>query len=279
MTPYQARKAEEKARERLRVLAETLRRASKHPDDAEAIHDLRVAIRRFTQVLRVFDGMFNHPRKMRHALRGVMDLCGEARNCDIAPEVLTEAGVPPDSALDKRLKRRRARAGRDLEKLLDRWRMHSHMRRWQEWLRAQPSDAQPVDGKPLQLLPRLSREFFTAGRGAAKAGAGFRQMHRFRLLVKRLRYTVEIVGGEVLGSGEAQLDRLRGLQERLGAINDCVTTADLIDDIGLSAGPRRKIKAALNRLLERRAADFRIDWRSQVTWKRTASRTKIRRTK
>jgi CHAD domain-containing protein len=273
MTAHETRKAEEKAQERLQILAGGLLQVSKHPGKAEAIHDLRVAIRRFTQVLRVFDGLFSHPRKMRHPLRSVMDLCGEARNCDIAPEVLTEAGVPPDSALEKRLKQRRARAGRDLAKLLDRWHVHSHMHRWQEWLKAPSADAQPP-----QLLPRLSREFFAAGREAAKAGAGFRQIHRFRLLVKKLRYTVEIVGGEVLGSGEAQLDRLRGLQERLGAINDCVTTADLIDDIGLRAARRRKIKAALNRLLERRAVDFRIYWRSQVIRKRT-SRTKSRRKK
>ena len=39
-----------------------------------------------------------------------MDLCGEARNCDVALEVLDEAGVPPDAALEKRLKRRRASA-------------------------------------------------------------------------------------------------------------------------------------------------------------------------
>jgi CHAD domain-containing protein len=274
MTPREAHQAEEKARERLQILAASLRKAAKHPGKAESIHDLRVAIRRFTQVLRVFDGLFSHPRRMRHHLRGVMDLCGEARNCDIAPEVLDEAGVPANSGLEKRLKQRRARAGRDLAKLLDRWRVHSHMRLWEEWLKTQPGDAQP-----LQLLPRLSREFFTAGREAAKAGAGFRQMHRFRLLVKKVRYTIEIVGGEVLGSGEAQLDRLRGLQERLGAINDCVTTADLIDDIGTGAGGRRKIKAALNRLLERRAVDFRIYWRMQVSPKRTASRVKSRRTK
>jgi CHAD domain-containing protein len=274
MTPHETQKAEEQARERLQILSETLRNAAKHPRKAESIHHLRVAIRRFTQVLRVFDGLFNHPRKMRHALRGVMDLCGEARNCDIAPEVLTEAGVPPDSALEKRLKRRRARAGRDLVKLLDRWRVHSHMRIWEDWLKTQPGDAPPP-----QLLPRLSREFFAAGREAAKAGAGYRQMHQFRLLTKRLRYTVEIVGGEVVGSGEAQLERLRGLQERLGAINDCVTTADIVDDIGPGAASRRKIKAALNRLLERRAADFRVYWRMQVRPKRRTSRVKSRRTK
>src|SRR5580700_10849877 len=50
---HQASDAEKKALERLRALAAGLRDAAKHPAKAESIHDLRVAIRRFTQVLSV----------------------------------------------------------------------------------------------------------------------------------------------------------------------------------------------------------------------------------
>ncbi len=183
--------AENKAWSACARLRPALRRAAKHPGKAESIHDLRVAIRRFKQVLRVYDGLFAHPRKMRRSLREFMDLCGAARNCDIAPEVLTEAGVPPDSALEKRLKRRRARAGRDLVKLLDRWGVHSHVRRWRGWLKAQPGDAPPVPAAAA-AFPRIFRR---RPRGRA-AEAGFRQMHKFRLLVKKFRYTAEILGGE-----------------------------------------------------------------------------------
>jgi CHAD domain-containing protein len=254
-TPNPAREAEVKARERLRTLAASLSRTVRFPGEAESIHRLRVSIRRFTQVLRVFDGppgssiRFGHSRKMRRRLRGLMDLCGAVRNCDIAVEVLEAAGVPADLALDKRLRQRRARAGRELAKLLDDWRVHAHMRRWRGWLKAQATEARPP-----QALPRLSREFLRSGAAAARAGAGFEQMHEFRLLVKRYRYTLEILD-------KPPIDALRGLQERLGAINDCVTTADVIDDINLSAAGKRKIKAALNRLLARRAAEFRTYWR------------------
>jgi len=211
-----------------------------------------VSIRRFKQVLRVFDGSFEHARRMRRSLREIMDLCGAARNCDIAPEVLKAAGVPANHALKKRLKQRRARAGRNLAKLLHRWHVHSHMRRWRGWLKAPPGDARPA-----VPLSRLSREFLDAGRAAAKAETSLKQMHKFRLLVKRFRYTLEILEA----SGNPPIDVLRDLQDRLGAINDCATTAELLDDMGVSASEKRRIKTAINRLIAHRTADFRVYWR------------------
>jgi|SRR5579863_1060419 len=250
-TSTPAREAEAKARERLRTLVASLRRAAKHPGDAESIHRLRVSIRRFTQVLRVFNGLFSHSRKMRRRLRGLMDLCGVARNCDIALDVLAAAGVPADLALEKRLKQRRARAGRELARLLTDGDGRAGMRRWSKWLTAK--SGHPTASAP-EVLPSLSHQFLTVGEAAAKAGAGFEQMHEFRLLVKRYRYSLEILGSP-------PIDVLRGLQERLGAINDCVTTADLIEGMHLGAVAKRKIKVALNRLIARRAADFRAFWR------------------
>jgi CHAD domain-containing protein len=243
------------ARARLRVLAANLRRAAKHPGKAESVHHLRVSIRRFRQVLRVFGGLFRHTRKMRRSLRGLMDLCGVARNCDIALEVLDQAGVPASAALEKRLKQRRSRAGRELGKLLDkgtiRGTIRAGMRRWREWLTSK--SGRPVESART-VLASLNREFLAAGAAAAKAGAAFDQMHAFRLLVKRYRYTLEILG-------RPPMETLRGLQECLGAINDCVTTAELVDDLDLSAAEKRKINAAVDRLLTRRAADFRAYWR------------------
>ena len=264
MTPktvHSGKEAEKKAREGLRALAAGLRRAARHPGQAESIHRLRVAIRRFTQVLRVFSDQFDHTRKMRRRLRGLMDLCGAARNCDVALEVLEAAGSPADAGLKKRLKRRRDRAARDLANLLKDDDLRGHLRRWRGWLKAKPGDSLASDA-----LVLLVSKFPESGAAAAKAGAAFAQMHQFRLLVKRFRYTLEI-----LGSGEAQLTALRGLQERLGSINDCVTTADLISEMNLRIPERRRIKAALNRLLEHRAAEFRAYWRDHFGRKTKAT--------
>jgi CHAD domain-containing protein len=263
--------AGEKARERLKALAASLRKAAKHPGKAESIHHLRVSIRRFTQVLKVFDDQFDHARKMRHRLRGLMDLCGEARNCDVALEVLEAAGVPAGHTLTSRLKRRRVRAGKDLAKLLEDWDVGTTVRRWRDWLKAKPGDRLTGDRLDTDMLPPLQREFRRSGVGATRANAPYKRMHKFRLLVKRFRYTLEI-----LGSSEAQISPLRGLQERLGAINDCVTTSALISDSNLKVSDQRRIIAALNRLLAHRSMEFRLYWKAHFGRKRTRPRAKRR---
>jgi CHAD domain-containing protein len=241
--------------ERLSTLAANIRRTAKNPGDADSIHDLRVSIRRFTQALRVFDGMFSHTRRMRRRLRELMDLCGSVRNCDIAPKVFAAAGTPADTALEKVLKQRRAHEDQKLAKLLKEWDSHSGMRHWPAWLKAKVKAEPKANDAMPAVPPKLMREFKRLGAIAAKPGASSGQMHKFRLSVKRLRYTLEI-----LSPDSEQLEMLRGLQDRLGAINDCVTTADLLDDFGLGAAAKRRIKAALNRLLANRAAEFRADW-------------------
>ena len=53
---------------------------------AEAVHDLRVTIRRFAQALRVFKPCFHGKelRKIRRELKRIMVVGGEVRNHDIA---------------------------------------------------------------------------------------------------------------------------------------------------------------------------------------------------
>ncbi len=90
-----------------------------------------------------------------------------------------------------------------------------------------------------------------------RAQATFAVMHEFRLLVKRYRYTLEILGGP-----KNRIELLRRFQERLGAINDCVTTGALLAESGVEGADLRRIKTALNRLLARRTVEFRIFWRN-----------------
>jgi CHAD domain-containing protein len=245
--------------DRLKILAANLRRAAKHPHDAEAIHKLRVAIRRFTQALRVFQDSFEHARvrKMRKRLRRLMDLCGTARNCDIALQVLEAAGVPADKTLRRRLHHLRSRAERDLVERLSEGDSRADIRRWRSWLHPK---ARVSTKPPSGLLPKLAREFSKAGTAAARALATYSEMHAFRLLVKRYRYTLEILGGP-----KRQIERLRRIQEYLGAINDCVTTGDLVVESGVKGVDLRRIRTALNRLLAHRTAEFRIHWRKHKT--------------
>jgi CHAD domain-containing protein len=84
--------------------------------DAEAIHDLRVSIRRLNRCLRVFSQFYpdQSARKIRRQLAAVMALAGDVRDRDVAMELLAEAGVSRRSAVVARLQAERRTALREL---------------------------------------------------------------------------------------------------------------------------------------------------------------------
>jgi CHAD domain-containing protein len=75
-------------------------RAARQPD-ADAVHDVRVSIRRLTQCLRVFGEFFpkGRTRRTRRELKKLLGLAAEVRNRDIAIEFLSGAGLAPGPAL------------------------------------------------------------------------------------------------------------------------------------------------------------------------------------
>lgn len=99
----------------LRRLAFQINRAGKG-GDAEAVHDLRVAIRRFAQCLRVFEQCYpdGHARKIQRKLKTVMRAASAVRDCDIAMEMMTAAGVAKKSKARSAVEKERKRLEREL---------------------------------------------------------------------------------------------------------------------------------------------------------------------
>ena len=112
-------------------LASQLNRAAR-TGDAEAIHDLRVAVRRFSRCLRVFAQFYpaRSWKPMRRQMAGLMDTCGSVRDRDIAIELLQKAGVPAASPLVRQLDEERRAAEEELRRQLRRWKRDGFSRRW-----------------------------------------------------------------------------------------------------------------------------------------------------
>ncbi len=119
----------------LRRLAYEVSRASKSGGEG-AVHDLRVAIRRLAQCLRVFDQFFPHgkARKLRRALKEMVDLASEVRDRDVATELLAKAKIAPESGLQQRLLEERNAARRALVTELKRWVRNNSSRKWRSAL-------------------------------------------------------------------------------------------------------------------------------------------------
>jgi len=119
----------------LRRLAFQISRAAR-AGDADAVHDLRVAIRRLSRCLQAFAQFYpGHSwKKMRRRLADLMDVCGTVRDLDIAIELLGKAGLPPGSPVVRRLEVERGKAERELLGELRRWKGSAVSRKWKAQL-------------------------------------------------------------------------------------------------------------------------------------------------
>jgi CHAD domain-containing protein len=257
-------------RTRFKKLASQLRRAAERSHDPDALHDLRVSTRRFMQSLKVFGQFFDRrsTKKMRRRLRRLMDLSGEARNCDIALELLELAKVNDGRSVSQ-LRRRRKRAEEILAGLLRRWhkrKVHDQWRRHLAAVTGVSGDwdcAHSVAVNARGALPALAKEFFAAGTVAARVTADYERLHQFRLVAKRFRYSLELfqpVFGEEMKQGAKVL---RGLQDKLGAMNDCVTALGLVAD-------HPGAVAAIEKLLADREKVCQAYWREHFDGRQKA---------
>ena len=112
-----------------------LRRARK-PANEEAIHHLRVAIRRFAQATRVFSTLIpdGESKKIRKKLRGVMKLAGEVRNLDIARTLIRESKVAHGGPLLEQVAAERKEAVRRLAEALRELADRDFSTRWRQRL-------------------------------------------------------------------------------------------------------------------------------------------------
>jgi CHAD domain-containing protein len=254
---------------RLKKLEDELRRAAQNPEDQDAIHDLRVAIRRFQQCIRMFAQFFEPAKikKIKRRLRKLMDLCGAARNYDIGFEVLKEAGVD-DPHVVAAMEKERGRANKELVRGLPSWRKRQTTRRWRAELLPKGEEpgiwetGEAPGPNARRVLPALAQQLFRDGDAAAVPESTHQELHRFRLQVKRFRYTLELFEPVYRAEMNLGIAMLRGLQDRLGAISDCGATLQVVKK-------HRSAAAAVRKLLDARASDFREYWtREMVPQKR-----------
>jgi len=192
-----------------------------------------------------------------------MDACGAVRNCDIAVEVLQASGAQISGSLERRLKKMRSEKERDLMEVLENTSTAKKTKNWEDWLKAQTGPNQTIASTARRVLAPLTKQFLDAGIQAAHPEATPIEMHRFRLQGKRIRYTLEMFGPISGLEWEQWIATVRDLQERLGAINDCVTTRDLIADP--SGGQSlREAESALEVLLRQRVSAFHEYWNANL---------------
>lgn len=115
----------------LSKLSSEARRTAASPD-ADAVHDLRVTIRRLSRGLKAFSQFFPGKswKRIRRELSGLMSCAADVRDRDVALELLQKAGVAQNARVAAALTNDRAAAAQTLQDALDDWRKRNAARQW-----------------------------------------------------------------------------------------------------------------------------------------------------
>ena len=260
---------------------------ARQSDDPEAIHQLRVGIRRLRAVLSTFRRALpgRGLRALGRQLRAVQQALGGARDWDVLVEETIDS--LPDQASSKEIlrpligaaqaRRRRghseARAAlrsSNCTKLLSRLQTGALSNngagsRPARAVSKHPS-ASPVVGFAIEALQRRHRQARKLGRKIRDLEQ--RDLHQLRIRIKKLRYAVELFRDlwPVRRSREYLLE-LKKLQQLLGRVHDATVAGELTDELARAGGPEVKQAGPLARsqIGERAARDRKAlnkRWRS-----------------
>ncbi|HEU4533046.1 MAG TPA: CHAD domain-containing protein [Polyangiaceae bacterium] len=205
-------------------------------DDGEAVHDLRVALRKLRSVLRVVRRLYGrfHADAVRAGFKRVADATGALRDEEVLAETLSGLELSPRAreALAAWLRARHARRERKLRRdvaalvgggALD---APSAMLAALLTLPADPARDRPAARFARKIVFGALDDIERAQPVDPADAAG---LHDLRILYKRLRYAVDAFAG-VLPPEFSALERAAAaFQKRLGTIHDLDVALDVVE--------------------------------------------------
>jgi len=268
--------AKEEADELLRRVTSQIARATKS-QGIDEMHDLRVAIRRFTRILAVLKPCFprSESRRMRSGLKRIMLQAGDVRNYDIAVHLITRIELPESGSLVRHYHIVREQAATTLKASLQRWTSRNLSARWRAALksdRPRGDDARfcavPIDITIKRILPDLVAEHFHDGEAAVKKRTPAHKIHRFRIAAKHFRYTLDFFAPFCSQTLSALVDRLKDVQTLLGDINDCATVRRIVKEETTSESDkavRKDILSALKKRQRKKTEEFQEQFAAEFS--------------
>jgi len=232
--------------------------------DVEALHQMRVALRRLRASISLFSDFLDDDRvdSVKNELRWLAQEFGPARNLDTHIfEVLKplrqrhpkELGL---ASIGRMFARQRLKCYRRVHQAVQSARFRKLVLETAEWIEVGPwtrSEEALKQGRrqmriELYAAEQLSRRFSKIKRRGAKIpNLDHQKLHRLRIQVKKARYAAEffssIYNGKKLTKRQKKVfSSLAQLQNSLGGINDIATHKTLFTDIISNPQPRLNAK-------------------------------------
>lgn len=199
--------------------------------EMEALHQLRVAVRRLRTALWLFKPVTKGPehKRLNDELVSLTRELGAARNIDVILATMAQ-GDPARGQLEKD---RRQLYGKIVRKLDSQkfcnfifdilaW---AHAGKW----RSRKKAALALKPFAMKRLDRLWDRI--EGRASDLAHLPVEERHHLRIDCKKIRYALEFLSGPLKGAGKDQEKFIRsaeGVQDALGLINDLATRQEML---------------------------------------------------
>lgn len=295
-----------------RAIEKHFRKAMKHEEDVladrdpEALHQMRVGLRRLRTAIQVFGFATDLPSSVRESrIRKFAQVLGAVRDSDVLKIELTSHTELPEAeqkALKqalKKLENQRSRDFHQLQKTLKSQKYDDFKQSMEDWLALPQLNAiaqLPIqDVLPDIVLPLISGillhpawllgvEFAAEKKIFAPVTPKFIRsqlkqgdmLHDLRKQMKRLRYQTELFTDFYEESYTAQVREFQQIQEVLGHIQDGVVLQEFLDQY-LDEPIDKLCPTFSNQIDEKRTIAFR-EWRSlQEKYLDSAFRSQLRR--
>jgi triphosphatase len=225
--------------------------------DSEAVHQMRVGLRRLRTVIAIFDGMVADKQRdsIKYELKWAAGALRQARDLDV---LIGDIDTRPDNdraasdlvELQKVLARRREAIYRETNQVIVSRRFRTLLLDVAGWI--DTGDWLKMPNKTMRKLrdrrarrfaaheiSRRRKKILRAGRRLDRLGAVRR--HKLRIAGKKLRYAAEFFAGLFPGKSDAKringmIHSLKDFQDALGTLNDIESRKEFTREISQSAG-------------------------------------------
>jgi CHAD domain-containing protein len=260
--------AAHQAQRQLRYLVLQINRAIKSCN-TDAVHDVRVAIRRFTQAIAVCHTCFRamDMPKNRRRLKKIMAGAGEVRDLDVAMKFITRFRVPHAVHLRSKLQSLREESAGHLVAELRKWTERRMSFKWRAALKSAPTPDEGTQSEEAiqelaqRALGRIAKDFLKQGNEASSPDASPKGLHHFRIVAKKFRYALELFQPLYGSSLNAVVARIKHASALLGDLNDCVTVAGIVAQY---KGGNRLVDR-LKKRQHKKAEEFRKYWTEEFS--------------
>jgi CHAD domain-containing protein len=229
--------------------------------DADAVHDLRTALRRCRSIAEGFQSLDGRPswKKMRKAGKAVFSALGDLRDTQVLLEWIDRLknDCPP---VAERLRTHCLQREAELKETVAAVVNDFNTRRWLQWASQLERRVQALN-EPVQVFEVLALERYDSSRALHSRALRNRNkaaLHQLRIGIKKFRYIVE----NFLPQHHEKWGKdLKQLQDLLGEVHDLDVLVDTARRLHAFATPqeRQQFLSAVSREREQRVQSYRTN--------------------